>query len=78
MKFHNGIYQTGHNEGKLTAEDIDKAAVAAGGDDAADDSNSVSGQIIENNADLPRYYSLRARPALSLCRRKMPAFITLR
>lgn len=31
MTYHNGIYRTGHNEGKLTGEDIEQAAKAAGG-----------------------------------------------
>ncbi|NKE96714.1 DsbA family protein [Pantoea agglomerans] len=64
MKFHNGIYRTGHNEGKLTAEDIDKAAVAAGGGDAVDDGNSVSGQTIEKNAELAEMLGLTGTPGI--------------
>lgn len=64
MKFHNGIYRTGHNEGKLTAEDIDKAAVAAGGGDAVDDSNSVSGQTIEKNGELAEMLGLTGTPGI--------------
>lgn len=30
LKYHNGIYHTGHNEGELTTADIDAAASAAG------------------------------------------------
>jgi len=30
LKYHNGIYQTGHNEGDLTGADIDSAAKVAG------------------------------------------------
>lgn len=64
MKFHNGIYRTGHNEGKLTAEDIDKAAVAANGGDEADDSNSISGQIIEKNGELAEMLGLTGTPGI--------------
>lgn len=64
MKFHNGIYRTGHNEGKLSAEDIDKAAVAAGGGDAADDSNAVSGQFIEKNGELAEMLGLTGTPGI--------------
>ncbi|MBT8500005.1 DSBA oxidoreductase [Pantoea agglomerans] len=64
MAFHNGIYQTGHNEGKLTAEDIEKAAVAAGAGNASDDSNAASDQIIENNADLAEMLGLTGTPGI--------------
>ena len=64
MAFHNGIYQTGHNEGKLTAEDIKKAAVAAGAGNASDDSNAASDQIIENNADLAEMLGLTGTPGI--------------
>lgn len=30
MAYHNGIYRTGHNEGKLTAQDIESVAKSAG------------------------------------------------
>lgn len=52
MAFHNGIYRTGHNEEKLTAEDIEKVAAAAGAPAASDADNAVSDHITENNAAL--------------------------
>ncbi|MDQ0627609.1 protein-disulfide isomerase [Pantoea agglomerans] len=64
MTFHNGIYRTGHNEGKLTAEDIEKAVIAAGAGKASDDSNAASDQIIENNADLAEMLGLTGTPGI--------------
>nr|WP_236708951.1 hypothetical protein [Pantoea ananatis] len=64
MTFHNGIYRTGHNEGKLTAEDIEKAVIAAGAGKASDDSNAASDPIIENNADLAEMLCLTGTPGI--------------
>ncbi|WIL44507.1 thioredoxin domain-containing protein (plasmid) [Pantoea agglomerans] len=64
MAFHNGIYQTGHNEGKLTAEDIEKAGIAAGTDNVSDENNSAADQIIQNNADLAEMLGLTGTPGI--------------
>ena len=64
MTFHNGIYRTGHNEGKLTAEDIEKAVIAAGAGKASDDSNAAFDQIIENNSDLAEMLGLTGTPGI--------------
>ncbi|CAH6374618.1 DsbA family protein [Pantoea agglomerans] len=64
MAFHNGIYQTGHNEGKLTAEDIEKAGIAAGTDYVSDENNSAADQIIQNNADLAEMLGLTGTPGI--------------
>lgn len=64
MTFHNGIYRTGHNEGKLTAEDIEKAGIAAGAGNISDESNAASDQIIENNADLAEMLGLTGTPGI--------------
>jgi len=64
MTFHNGIYRTGHNEGKLTAEDMEKAIIAAGARKASDDSNAASDQIIQNNADLAEMLGLTGTPGI--------------
>ncbi|WP_233600749.1 thioredoxin domain-containing protein [Pantoea agglomerans] len=64
IAFHNGIYRTGHNEGKLTAEDIEKTAAATGADLASDDDNAVSGHITENNAVLAEMLGLTGTPGI--------------
>ncbi|GME47551.1 MULTISPECIES: DsbA family protein [unclassified Pantoea] len=64
MAFHNGIYRTGHNEGKLTAEDIEKAGIAAGTGNVSDESNSAADQIIENNAALAEMLGLTGTPGI--------------
>lgn len=70
IAFHNGIYRTGHNEGKLTAEDIEKTAAATGADLASDDDNAVSGHITENNAVLAEMLGLPCRPQVCGQRRQ--------
>ncbi|WP_336794800.1 DsbA family protein, partial [Pantoea anthophila] len=64
MAFHNGIYRTGHNEGKLTAEDIEKVAAAAGAPAASDADNAVSDAVTENNAALAERLGLSGTPGI--------------
>jgi protein-disulfide isomerase len=64
MAFHNGIYRTGHNEGKLTAEDIEKVAAAAGAGAASDEDKAVSDHVTENNAVLAEMMGLRGTPGI--------------
>lgn len=64
MGFHNGIYRAGHNEGKLTSEDIEKVAAAAGAGDVIDADNIVSDHITESNADLAEMLGLSGTPGI--------------
>jgi len=64
MAFHNGIYRTGHNEGKLTAEDIEKVAAAAGAGAVSDEDKAVSDHVTENNAVLAEMMGLRGTPGI--------------
>lgn len=64
MTFHNGIYRTGHNEGKLAAEDIKKVAAAAGAGDVIDADNVVYDHITESNADLAEMLGLSGTPGI--------------
>lgn len=66
MTFHNGIYRTGHNEGKLTAEDIEKVAAAAGAGAGAtsDEDKAVSDRVTENNAALAEMLGLTGTPGI--------------
>lgn len=64
MTFHNGIYRTGHNEGKLTSEDIEKVATAAGAGAASGDDSAASGRLIENNDALAEMLGLTGTPGI--------------
>ena len=64
MAFHNGIYRTGHNEGKLTAEDIKKVSTAAGAGTASGDDSAVSDRLIENNDALAEMLGLTGTPGI--------------
>ena len=64
MAFHNGIYRTGHNEGKLTTEDIEKVAAAAGAGEASEEDKIVSDHITENNAALAEMLGLTGTPGI--------------
>lgn len=64
MNYHNGIYRTGHNEGKLTAEDIDKVATAAGAGAASGDDSAASDRLIENNDALAEMLGLTGTPGI--------------
>ncbi|MGC1018961.1 thioredoxin domain-containing protein [Pantoea agglomerans] len=64
MAFHSGIYRTGHNEGKLTAEDIEKVAAAVGAGAASDEDRTVSDHVTENNAALAEMLGLTGTPGI--------------
>lgn len=64
MNYHNGIYRTGHNEGKLTAEDIEKVATAAGAGAASGDDSAASDRLIENNDALAEMLGLTGTPGI--------------
>lgn len=67
--YHNGIYRTGHNEGKLTAEDIEKVATAVGAGAASGDDSTASDQMIESNDALAEMLGLTGTPGIII----MPA-----
>ncbi|PPC67099.1 hypothetical protein C1Y42_22415 [Pantoea sp. ICBG 985] len=67
--YHNGIYRTGHNEGKLTAEDIEKVATAVGAGAASGDDSAASDQMIESNDALAEMLGLTGTPGIII----MPA-----
>ena len=61
MAYHNGIYATGHDEGKLTQADIDQVSTAAGF--APSDPVTVSAQVItERNDGLAQAIGLTGTP----------------
>ncbi|PKE27586.1 disulfide bond formation protein DsbA [Rahnella sp. AA] len=64
MAYHNGIYRTGHNEGKLTADDIEKVATAAGAgkEDAAN--NAAADALIAGNSALAELLGLSGTPGI--------------
>ncbi len=51
------IYHTGHNEGKLTAADINEAAKAAGIADKSGADDGKSDAVIRNNDTLERCWA---------------------
>ena len=69
MTYHNGIYRTGHNEGKLTAEDIETVATTSGAAALSDDDNVTSDHLIENNDALAEMLGLTGTPGIII----MPA-----
>lgn len=65
MAYHNGIYQTGHNEGKLIPEDIDATTQATGVKmQPAGDYHDV----LARTDALAQELDLTGRPASSSCR----------
>jgi protein-disulfide isomerase len=68
MAFHNGIYRTGHNEGKLTTEDIEKSAVAAaaaaGAGPSSGDDDAAADHLIESNSSLAELLGLTGTPGI--------------
>ena len=61
VTYHNAIYTTGNNEGKLTKEDIERAAAKAGWHDAVKDSFTVA---LEKNNELARALDLTGTPGI--------------
>ncbi|MEN4591727.1 thioredoxin domain-containing protein [Pantoea agglomerans] len=64
MAFHNGIYRTGHNEGKLTTEDIEKSAAAAGAGPSSGDDDAAADHLIESNSSLAELLGLTGTPGI--------------
>jgi protein-disulfide isomerase len=64
MKYHNGIYGTGHNEGRLTGDDIKKAANAAGAQEVSTGENELADRIIEANDSLAEMLGLTGTPGI--------------
>ncbi|WP_233600743.1 thioredoxin domain-containing protein [Pantoea agglomerans] len=64
MSYHNGIYGTGHNEGMLTAEYIERVASIAGAGTSSDDDSAVSERQIENNNALAEMPGLTGTPVI--------------
>ncbi len=62
MKYHNGIYGTGKNEGKLTKADIDAQVKAAGAQPMAK-SSKAGGEWIAKNMALGGSLGLQGTPA---------------
>lgn len=64
MAYHNGIYRTGHNEGKLTVQDIEKAATAAGAGPEDESKRSASDALIQGNDELAGMLGLTGTPGI--------------
>ncbi|WP_258151633.1 DsbA family protein [Pantoea ananatis] len=64
MAYHNGIYRTGHNEGKLTAEDIETAAKTAGAGPEKQEDYAKSDSLIAKNDSLAELLGLTGTPGI--------------
>lgn len=64
MTYHNGIYRTGHNEGKLTPADIEQVATAAGGGAENIATRTPSDSLIEGNNTLAELLGLTGTPGI--------------
>jgi protein-disulfide isomerase len=64
MAYHNGIYRTGHNEGKLTVEDIEKVATFAGTVAENVENRAQIDSIIEGNNTLAELLELKGTPGI--------------
>jgi len=61
VTYHNAIYTTGNNEGKLTKEDIDRAAAKAGWRDSG---KEIFTSVLEKNDALARMLGLTGTPGI--------------
>lgn len=61
VSYHNAIYATGHDEGKLTTEDIDQAAAKFGWRDTEKESFTTA---LEKNDELARALGLTGTPGI--------------
>lgn len=61
LAYHNGIYQTGHNEGQLTAGDIDTAAKTVG---VTNQPQGDYSSVLEKNNTLAQALELTGTPGL--------------
>jgi protein-disulfide isomerase len=64
MTYHNGIYRTGHNEGKLTPADIEQVATAAGVRAENIATRMPSDSLIEGNNTLAELLGLTGTPGI--------------
>nr|WP_313690526.1 DsbA family protein [Pantoea sp.] len=64
MAYHNGIYRTGHNEGHLTAQDIESVAIAAGAGAENVSSRIQSDALIKGNDELAEMLGLTGTPGI--------------
>lgn len=62
INYHNGIYETGHNEGKLTDDDIAKIAKEATGDEAPKASAAAYKAVIDRNDQLAQDLGFTGTP----------------
>ena len=69
MAYHNGIYGTGHNEGKLTSDDIEKVATAAGAGEEDVANRTAADALIAGNSALAELLGLTGTPGINV----MPA-----
>lgn len=60
-RYHAAVYETGHNEGKLTGEDIRQAAASAGAKDVA--LTDAPGSALEGNNELAKRLQIQGTPA---------------
>lgn len=64
ITYHNGIYRTGHNEGKLTPEDIETNAKSAGAGPVNTEGYARSDSLIANNDSLAEMLGLTGTPGI--------------
>lgn len=64
MAYHNGIYGTGHNEGKLTSDDIEKVATAAGAGEEDVANRAAADALIAGNSALAELLGLTGTPGI--------------
>ena len=64
MAYHNGIYRTGHNEGKLTADDIESVAKSAGAGPENLEARPQYDSLIEGNDTLAGVLGLTGTPGI--------------
>jgi len=64
LQYHNGLFQTGHYEGALTADDIAKASQGAGFDDKQAISEDAALGMLQDTNTLAQALGLSGTPAL--------------
>ncbi|ORM59729.1 disulfide bond formation protein DsbA [Pantoea rodasii] len=64
LKYHNALYATGDNEGRLTTEDIWKAAGSAGYRDPGKAGLAELRKALEENSELAQQIGFRGTPAV--------------
>lgn len=64
LSYHNGLFQTGHYEGALTADDIAKASQDAGFDDKQAVSEDAALAMLQDNNTLAQALGISGTPAL--------------